>query len=354
MDTKITLQQLAKTLAQKKNMSQKKAETFLREFFDAIIQNVTTEKSVKIKGLGTFKLIEVLDRESVNVNTGERIVIPGHSKLSFTPDASLRDMVNKPFADFQTVVINEGTSLEEMEMIPSDSPQKKEENPEPETEPEAEPETEPEVEPETEPEPEVELVSEPEKEPEEDVQVETLYAPQNQQEEEPKEGGKEEEISPQGNAEEAVKMRTMTTAEKWALTLGVVLLCVISYFVGFYRLFGSPTVVPQKKEVKKDAPAHKKVRDKTPAKQKDTVLAVPVVKEDSIEQLVLDPNKKYQITGTRGTHIMKPGDYLTKIAVEEYGNKDFARYIITHNKFRDPDNVPVGTEVKLPKLKPAE
>ena len=122
MDAKINLQQLAKTLAQKKNISQKDAEAFLRTFFDSIIQNVTDTGLVKIKGLGTFKLIDVLDRESVNVKTGERIVIPGHSKLSFAPEPGLKDLINKPFADFQTVVINEGTSIEEMEWVPEGAP----------------------------------------------------------------------------------------------------------------------------------------------------------------------------------------------------------------------------------------
>ena len=93
MANKITLQQLAKALAQKKNIPQRNAESFLKEFFDSIAQNVSADKLVKIKGLGTFKLIEVLDRESVNVNTGERIVIPGHSKLSFTPETALKDLL---------------------------------------------------------------------------------------------------------------------------------------------------------------------------------------------------------------------------------------------------------------------
>ena len=166
MATKINLQQLAKTLAQKKNISQKDAESFLKEFFDSIIQNVTTDKVVKIKGLGTFKLIEVLDRESVSVNTGERFVIPGHTKLSFVPETALKDLINKPFADFQTVVINEGTSIEEMERIPE---KVQEEEPEPEVEPipvqafvsTPEPEPIPAPEPEKKTEPEPTPVSEP-------------------------------------------------------------------------------------------------------------------------------------------------------------------------------------------------
>ena len=123
MENKITLSQLARTLAQKMGMPQKKAEAFLKEFFDSIAENVKTDKLVKVKGLGTFKLIDVNDRESVNVHTGERIVIPGHSKLSFTPEASLRDAVNRPFADFQTVVINDETNLEDMERVPQEEPE---------------------------------------------------------------------------------------------------------------------------------------------------------------------------------------------------------------------------------------
>ena len=74
-----------------------------------IEQALENEKTVKIKGLGTFKLVDVDSRESVNVNTGERFQIKGHTKVSFTPDTNLRDTINKPFAHFETVVLNEGT-----------------------------------------------------------------------------------------------------------------------------------------------------------------------------------------------------------------------------------------------------
>ena len=115
MEGKVLLQDLAQTLAAKRNMQRKDAEAFMKAFFETISDGILQDKIVKVKGLGTFKMIEVQNRESVNVNTGERIVIPGHSKISFTPDAELKDKVNKPFALFQTVIINEGTSLEDME-----------------------------------------------------------------------------------------------------------------------------------------------------------------------------------------------------------------------------------------------
>ena len=100
-------------LAAKHSMTKKDAEAFVKEFFLLIEQALENEKTVKIKGLGTFKLIDVDSRESVNVNTGERFQIKGHTKVSFSPDANLRDTINKPFAHFETVVLNENTILED-------------------------------------------------------------------------------------------------------------------------------------------------------------------------------------------------------------------------------------------------
>ena len=98
MNSKVLLQDLAQSLAAKRKMQRKDAEVFLKAFFETVSDGILQDKIVKIKGLGTFKMIDVQDRESVNVNTGERIVIPGHSKISFTPDTELKDEVNKPFA----------------------------------------------------------------------------------------------------------------------------------------------------------------------------------------------------------------------------------------------------------------
>lgn len=117
MDGKLTVTELAQILAKESQMSQSAAEIFVKAVFDVVTEAVLSDKIVKVKGLGTFKLIGVSDRESVNVNTGERILIAGHSKLSFTPDMALKNAVNRPFADFETVILNEKTPIEEMERI---------------------------------------------------------------------------------------------------------------------------------------------------------------------------------------------------------------------------------------------
>lgn len=105
MDNKINLSQLAESLAQKGGMSKTAAELFVRNFFDLISENVIKDGLVKVKGFGTFKIVQLEDRESVNVNTGQRFTIEGHQKISFTPDAELKERINLPFAAFDTVEI---------------------------------------------------------------------------------------------------------------------------------------------------------------------------------------------------------------------------------------------------------
>lgn len=117
MGERINIQNLIDLFAEKKGLSKKDAENFLKEFFALIEKALETDKYVKIKGFGTFKLIDVDSRESVNVNTGERFQIQGHTKISFTPEASLRDQINKPFSHFETVILNEGVDFEGMSVI---------------------------------------------------------------------------------------------------------------------------------------------------------------------------------------------------------------------------------------------
>ena len=114
---KVDLQNVAAQIASKHGLSQKDAESFVSLAFTTISNGLDTEGLVKVKGFGTFKIVDVRDRESVNVNTGERVTISGHGKISFTPDAVIKDLINKPFAQFETVVINEGVDIEELNAV---------------------------------------------------------------------------------------------------------------------------------------------------------------------------------------------------------------------------------------------
>lgn len=117
---KSAIQLITSALVKQHNLSADDAAAFVDAFFDIISSELKNGNQVKIKGLGTFKVQAVKPRESVNVNTGERVLIEGHDKISFTPDTVMKELVNKPFSQFETVVINDGVDTEELERIPAE------------------------------------------------------------------------------------------------------------------------------------------------------------------------------------------------------------------------------------------
>ena len=119
--SKNSLNVLAEKLAEKSGLSQIESELFIRKMFDVCHQGLAADKMVKMRWLGTFKVTSVKDRESVDVNTGERIIIEGRDKISFTPDNILKEIVNKPFAQFETVVVNEGVDFDSIDKKYEDS-----------------------------------------------------------------------------------------------------------------------------------------------------------------------------------------------------------------------------------------
>lgn len=119
--SKNSLNGLADKLAEKSGLSQIEAELFIRKMFDVCHQGLAADKIVKMRWLGTFKVTSVKDRESVDVNTGERIIIEGRDKISFTPDNILKEIVNKPFAQFETVIVNDGVDFESIDKKYEDS-----------------------------------------------------------------------------------------------------------------------------------------------------------------------------------------------------------------------------------------
>ena len=355
------------------------ADDFVRNFFEIIARSVVEDKVVKVKGLGTFKLIEMSERESVDVNTGERILIPGHSKISFTPDAALRDQVNKPFADFQTVILNEGTSIEEMEAIPDEIVEKSAllQAELTETEDEAtidavEEAEETIVTDETDVEniePDVEdvvkvLEDTSGEEASAQPQEETTQ-PEEEASAQPQEETKqsEEEEVPIVIAPASQPLPAMETSPKVEIvqkgvspwfTLVYVLLTLLlmglSYYAGYHRLLNFDART-EAREVKTRAVSqvNAPIKAEKPAPVDSLALARQRAKQAAQEYPQV-PGGKYLIVGTRRVHVMRVGDSLLKLALKEYGHKDFAQYIIIYNKFPNPDVIPVGYEVNLPEL----
>lgn len=397
---KCSIQDLAESLAVRNHCSRTKADTFLRKVVTLIKRRLNTDNFVKIKGLGTFKLVTVGSRESVDVNTGERIEIAEHQRVLFTPDATLKERVNKPFEKFDTVIIDDDNDLKKLEADTEsdktgeeDEPGQAEEEvaavaekPQDDKLPmnqreEADNEHEEVAEDIQSDEDlqvgsvylgeitEAESAAEPAEETtktEEEVAMQSLQLPVKKEsdakesdadapEQEPEELGEEENDTMDG------KRKTMFTI---LIVLGVCGLIALSYAAGYYHWFvggetingasrqpcaAMPAVSVKKAAVHgtvKKASANDSLKAASTAAGKEKK---PTAKELSkkYEQL---PGGKYLIIGTLEVHEMKATDTLLKLSKKIYGSKDYVKYIIFYNHLENPDLVPLGTKLKLPKL----
>ena len=254
---------------------------------------------VKIKGLGTFKLIEVSDRESVNVNTGERIRIVGHTKVTFTPDNALRDQVNRPFAEFETVVLNESTSQQEMERIdkPSVEPVK-------ETVEEKKPVAKKEVKKEVKPSVEKPVAVQQEKPVAQDVKQ---PEPSND-----------------------------TKDSSWTKRILILIFLLIVLGLGYYLGTRQGGAAEEPQPAPADSVEQTVVKEPTP--------------EDLAKNYPQVEGGDYWIVGEIGVHEMQVGDGLLRISRKWLGNSDLMPYIVVFNGIENPDVIPPGAKLRIPRL----
>lgn len=391
MNEKITLQDLVELLSEKNDMTKKNADAFLRCMFDLIEEALTNEKYVKIKGLGTFKLTEVDSRESMNVNTGERIEIQGHTKISFTPDTTMKELINKPFSHFETVILNDGVELEDtpfdiepkVEEMADEMVEKIIEEPQVEVEPVVEVKVEVAEEPvvspvvdepipveevsesvEEEPK-EIEAVVDEEPEVSEPVDIEEKPV-EVEEKVEPIEEEISEEVSiPEEKVEEkpeifvpeAPRAENKTT---FKVLIGIIVVLLLIILFGVYWIFFRQEKVDTNWEytapVKETASVvqveeQQAVKEDTLLVSEDTMVVQPVQEEQT---MVLPEDVVYEITGTITTLTLEPGQTLVKLALKYYGSKNFWPYIVQHNPdvIKDADRVPKGATIKIPKLEP--
>lgn len=351
MNEKMTIQDLIDLLAEKHGMEKKDAESFVKEFFLLIEESLAKDKYVKIKGLGTFRLIDVESRGSINVNTGERIEIQGHTKVSFSPEQGLKEVINKPFAHFEAVVLNENTLLE-------DTP----------------------VEKEGEDEEEVETVVQAAEEiKREETSVEAESAEEEVIGDAVKEVAEEESAEPEKETGESSTMKYFI-----GFVVLVVLLCggavAFMYYPdlkGTMRAESTMEEVAEKTiETAETEETVETIKTDTVAEKLPLAAVSPVVakKQDSantdaapepvVKKEVVKKEKKktatpfvtdsvgYTIVGTETTYTIKEGETLTRVALRFYGTKALWPYIVKHNPkvIKNPNNVPFGTTIKIPKL----
>ena len=363
---------------------------FVRTMFDLIEEALTNEKYIKIKGLGTFKLTEVNSRESVHVNTGERIEIQGHSKVSFTPDTSMKELINKPFSHFETVVLNEGVELEDTVIEEEGTPESTEvsettikveettieqpiveesvvEKPIVETPAIEEPIiqesiTEEPIEDNSimdEPVMEAPILEETESEVpveptivEETIATEVLKSSESEESEKPITAEKEEVSTPMvPQGEEKKSSRIL-----WAIIIALVLIILF----GFYWLFMRPSTsteidltVPAKEEAIASTPIEE---EKQPEDTLEILSYVKLSAEELRNERVpsLADTLDYQIIGTKEEYTLQKGETIIRASVKFFGSKKYWPYIVKYNMdvLKDPDNIPAGAQVKIPILTP--
>lgn len=390
MNERLTIQDLTDLLAAKHSMIKKDAEAFVKEFFLLIEQALENEKIVKIKGLGTFKLIDVDSRESVNVNTGERFRIKGHTKVSFSPDANLKDTINKPFAHFETVLLNENTILEDTPIEETEEEEAGEETPVQTVLNEVGENIETAI-------AEEYVGTDDEFSEEEEIQKEEITAEKIIEEEHMKANlqpvapiippAKKETIKPVKSEQvsQPTSKKTAPVKEKSpvpyliAVIVIVLLLCGgVILFIYYPDLFSSssdknaldaPPVTTQPiqpeaqlsdtierkniiKEMTTDVP--KVVTTTQPvAPQKETIPAKadPQAALQQPASTYLD-SASYKITGTKTKYTIKEGETLTRVSLHFYGTKAMWPYIVKHNPkvIKNPNNVPYGTTIEIPEL----
>ena len=394
---KISLIELAAVLSKRYGVNKKDATGFVTEMFDIIQQSLEQEKLVKIKGLGTFKIIDVDDRESVNVNTGERVLIEGHPKITFAPDALMKELVNKPFSQFETVVLNDGVDFEdaaageqlvaEPEIVETE-PVVLESEPEPAAMPlvDFEPEPEPELVPVSEPKPAPEPEAAPEPAPEAAVEPESEPEPESEQEADSETESSEESESVEEEYEEET-----SDGKKWWLALLALLIGLAGgYILGNFFPY-STFQTPKQEVVKPVVPDSSLIATQAAVDSIDSVIVVESVVEEAQTEApkadepkaaepkvetpkaetpkAAEPEKKvveqldqyqkkdsrvrtgaWRIVGTAQVVKVKEGETLARIS-RRYLGPDMECYIEVYNNLTASTPLKAGQEIKIPQLK---
>ena len=379
---KLTLNNIAKVLVEKNGLEPKEAMMFTTAMFDLIHDRLNEEGIVKVKGLGTFKMIRVEARESINVRTGERVLIDSHAKITFTPDAVMKELVNKPFSQFETVVLNDDVEFTDMKSEETtdetnNSEQSESlvdvvsegETPEPAPEPAPEPvaEVAPEPAPVVAPEPVAEVAPEPAPvvapEPTREVPEPTVPSA----DEESEENTSAVQTCYEEDEEESHWHRNIG----WAFLVLVLMAAsaVGGYLYGVGQIPSQTAMADTVSAVKvnpvvtdtlvNDSLKADSVAVKTEAKHEDKAASEEQPQEKTSQNLhdkyaEMDARVRtgaYKITGLDREVKVRAGDNLKRIARRELGSDDMVCYIEVFNKMNASAELKEGQTIKIPALK---
>ena len=316
MDAKLNHSDFSALLSKQLDISASKAEQFTKAFFDILIEGLESDGIVKINGLGTFKMIDVASRGSVNVNTGEKIEIKGHRKLTFIPADTLKDKINQPFAMFEPVEVDDDYVDDSDETQPSFDEQT------------AEP-----------------VLAEPSSD---EQKAESVLAEPSSDEQtvEPVETTK----SKKGH----IVMSTLFIINM-IITFSIIIAVVIIFYSQFSsneKIDESNNIVPEL--IAKDT-LEKTVLSDTVDKQPEVLeefVMVEAMNNLTLAQITIKDTAIYRIKGTKTVHRVGLDETLTKISLLYFEDKRFWPYIVQYNKIKNYNSLEIGTELLIPNLVP--
>ena len=343
MNNRLSIQDLALILSEQTGKSTEEALRFLQEFIAVVSKGVYNDKLVKVKGLGTFKIIRVEERASVSVNSGERFVIPSHYKFTFTPDKELKELVNKPFSLFDTVELNEEVDFSDVDVSAETSGAE-----------EAADDSSEEILPDGIPEQAIEAPQTPEPEVKPEPAVEEEAAPQEEAKAEPKPA---EPVSSVSGYKEYRRKRRRSASRKLLFPIACLFVVIVLGIVYIVCLSGRTTVnknwEPPMAEVGNPTPE----AGMNPVPADSTGVTPPDSASLAVDSVVAEPPvvEENQPEETPKSDILalvtiKAGDRLASFAKQYYGHKFFWVYIYQYNQdiISDPNNIPIGTELRIP------
>lgn len=313
MNDQFALHELIGLLSQRHQMKQADAEAFVQTFFALIKETLVTDKYVKVKGLGTFKLIDA--RESIEANADEAVGMQAHLQISFTPDASMRDAVNKPFNHFETILLNETTHYDDIpeevssqacqvannmtESVKTDAPARR------------------------------------------DISIEE------------KQPTNEEAILKDNSHRNSAYLRLPWCLIASVLLVGILIGGGIAWGLLSGRRYIPESVIQILTEEKEEAEVIDTASAVVPS---DTFRSPARDRNEVVLPTVLSDSVRYDIQGTLTTHTLRRGESLARLAERYYGNRNLWTYLARYNRNRikDANDIPVGTLIHIPKLVPKE
>lgn len=345
MDAKLNHSDLTQILSKEADITMAKAEVLTKAFFDLIIEGLEEDGIVKINGLGTFKITEVADRSSVNVNTGEKFEIKGHNKLTFVPTESLKENVNQPFAMFEPVEVN--SELSEEELLESEET----ETVEPAEEVVAD-----------------ESVASDETQNEDKAEVENIVEAVVTERPEPV-------LVRVQKKDKGIKRDAPKKKRNYKPLYSILLVAIIAvvvYLVYSMDMISFNNVDNVNAVLEKPSVENIATEIEKPAEKQEVITVVnsiknlPVIEHEEVYEFVMieelasmdlakitmTDTHLYQITGEWCRHKVTNNETLTKIALKHYGSKKLWPYLVKHNNFARPDAIRIGMEISIPKLKP--